>query len=184
MQTAVQSIVSFVTAVTDRSDNEVRPYIDEIVANREFHNSIKAKQRTPSGERLPRASVNSDVGSILYAICRQLKPESVVETGVAAGMSSSHFLCALDENRFGQLFSIDFPTWEPDTGWTVPDDLKSRWTLLSGRSSEKLPGLLERLEKDTGLLSRRRAYVREHALGIRDRLVPPDPGRDSTLPQY
>src|SRR5512147_455215 len=59
----------------------------------------------------------------------------VAETGVASGVSSSYFLCALAANGGGRLHSIDFPTWEPDTGWIVPDNLKDRWELIVGRSS-------------------------------------------------
>jgi len=85
----------------------------------------------------------------LYVICRIMKPENVVETGVADGFSSAFILKALASNRKGRLFSIDLPN-EPghelgagrNTGWLIPEDLKSRWTLTYGPSKEKLPQLL------------------------------------------
>jgi hypothetical protein len=46
----------------------------------------------------------------LYAMTRLLQPNHIVETGVSSGISSAHFLLALEKNRSGVLHSIDFPT--------------------------------------------------------------------------
>jgi hypothetical protein len=48
---------------------------------------------------------------ILYSIVRAYKPEIVVETGVAHGVTSAFLLCAMHENRKGHLYSIDLPPW-------------------------------------------------------------------------
>lgn len=90
----------------------------------------------------------------LYVICRIMKPEIVVETGVADGFSSAFILKALESNKKGRLFSIDLPN-EPghelvkgrSTGWLVPDILKDRWSLTFGSSKVKLPLLLKELKK-------------------------------------
>ena len=73
--------------------------------------------------------------SLLYVISRILKPQTVVETGVAAGTSSFGILSALCDNHYGHLYSIDLPeaiynmdngrlTDSPmgskPTGWLVP----------------------------------------------------------------
>jgi len=104
---------------------------------------------------------------ILYAVCRILKPLRIVETGVASGISSAFMLEALRRNMKGHLFSIDLPNYEevlaqkqvapykpgssvnlPSgfvTGWVIPPNLRSMWTLKIGLSSEVLARLLEEL---------------------------------------
>lgn len=86
---------------------------------------------------------------VIYAFCRLIKPEIVVETGVAAGVSSSYFLEALNRNLRGLLYSIDFPhpSNKLPTGWLVPDRLRDRWRLVLGKSSERLPSMLKQLGK-------------------------------------
>lgn len=90
----------------------------------------------------------------LYVLCRILKPEIVVETGVAEGFSSSLILYALKKNNKGNLYSIDLPNQpgqnleeDKTTGWLVPEYLRKRWALILGSSREKLPGLLNNLKK-------------------------------------
>ena len=88
-------------------------------------------------------------GPVLYIICRLLKPKVVVETGVASGISSKYILYALHKNGQGNLYSIDFPTPtdELPVGWLVPNGLRNRWHLILGKSSEKLPVLLNEIPK-------------------------------------
>ena len=90
---------------------------------------------------------------LLYSFVRATKPQVVIETGVASGSSSYVILQALEKNKKGVLYSIDFPeTWQFDaegrkSGWLVPDSLRRRWKLLIGRSSDLLPDLLAQLKK-------------------------------------
>jgi hypothetical protein len=105
-------------------------------------------------------------GGYLYAIFRQLRPQTAVETGVANGFSTAFALLALERNGEGHLHSIDLPRevgrdYEAGTfyegegragipsgtesGWLIPPALKERWTLVLGRTQEELPPLLERL---------------------------------------
>lgn len=98
----------------------------------------------------------------LYAIVRLTRPLHVVEAGVSSGVSSAHFLLALQRNQHGTLHSIDFPTFQRgpvlgaresgvsippgrSSGWAVPDRLKGRWDLRIGRSQDLLPNLVEEL---------------------------------------
>lgn len=46
-------------------------------------------------------------GMVLYGLARALRPDYVIETGVAAGASTSFFGAALIENGRGKLFSIE-----------------------------------------------------------------------------
>lgn len=97
----------------------------------------------------------------LYVLLRVIKPDVVLETGVAAGLSSAFILKALERNERGVLYSIDLPNYEPEyfrklgltpgailppgreSGFAVPDSLRKRWVLRIGKSQEVLPSLLE-----------------------------------------
>jgi predicted O-methyltransferase YrrM len=95
---------------------------------------------------------------LLYTAVRIVKPQVVVETGVANGKSSALILLALSHNKSGTLYSFDLPnhkgntledgskthTYEKEVGWLVPDYLKKNWELYLGdslelMSSSKLP---------------------------------------------
>jgi len=87
-----------------------------------------------------------DSSLFLYALCKIIKPEKVVETGVAYGLASSYILQALDENKKGTLYSIDFPfsPWQTKKmiGSMTPDNLRSRRKFVYGPSSAVLKKLL------------------------------------------
>jgi hypothetical protein len=110
--------------------------------------------------------LGDEEGMRLYALMRELQPETVVETGVCNGFSTAFLLLGLDRNGVGELHSLDLPDvvgevydpgtfWEgkrcagippgKDPGWVIPDELRVRWRLVLGRSQEELPRLLERL---------------------------------------
>lgn len=82
--------------------------------------------------------LNADrsLAHLCYLTCRILKPEVVVETGVGFGVSSSHFLQALETNGKGRLVSVDLPPLregaEDLAGCLVPDRLRHRWDLRRG----------------------------------------------------
>ncbi len=98
----------------------------------------------------------------LYAFCRHFRPETVVETGVHYGTSSAFILKALEVNSKGHLYSIDMPDVayvrdnlqihhdalpiKGSTGFAVPSELQSNWTLIIGDSRTELPQLLSELE--------------------------------------
>ena len=88
---------------------------------------------------------------ILYIITRIMKPNVVVETGVASGVSSAYILQALEDNGKGELYSIDISAYIPrgvkPIGWIVPGSFRRRWHLIIGSSSQKLPHLLENLRE-------------------------------------
>lgn len=88
-------------------------------------------------------------GPSLYLLVRLLKPAIVVETGVAAGVSSCFILRAMQDNNMGRLYSIEAAaTIKPQdkkTGWLVPDGLRHRWELLIGDSKQLLGPLLDKV---------------------------------------
>lgn len=99
---------------------------------------------------------------ILYATLRVLRPERVVEVGVANGVSSYYILSALAANdNSGTLTSIDLPKYEDDhtgewaanagawipsgrdVGWIVPEEYRDRWDVQIGSMSDLLPDELD-----------------------------------------
>jgi predicted O-methyltransferase YrrM len=78
--------------------------------------------------------------SLLYAIVRTVRPRSVVETGVADGLSSWALLSALKANGTGHLTSVDIAH---DVGALVPADLRSGWELIVLRDRGRAPPLSE-----------------------------------------
>jgi len=97
-------------------------------------------------------SMSEEYGLILYMAVRLLRPEVVVETGVANGISSSFILKALSENCSGRLYSVDLHYREGvavppgrKLGWVIPQELRDRWSLLLGESAKVLPRLLNDL---------------------------------------
>jgi predicted O-methyltransferase YrrM len=100
----------------------------------------------------------------LYSAVRILAPDIVVETGVAAGVSSAYILAALERNGKGRLYSIDLPGYEKEylpklgikpsallpaskqPGYIVPEHLRHRWALKIGKSQELLEPLMNQLD--------------------------------------
>jgi predicted O-methyltransferase YrrM len=109
---------------------------------------------TPIREKLLPTVENPDFGRSeeeLYVLIRVIRPRIVVETGVAAGVSSWIILESLTEQGFGSLYSIDIgdESWPSlrgrGIGWIVPDSLRSRWKLIIGDGPQELSKLLPSL---------------------------------------
>jgi hypothetical protein len=87
------------------------------------------------------------LGRLAWCLARHLRPERVVETGVARGLTTRVLLEALARNGGGRLWSIDLPPLlehglADETGVAVPERLRDRWTLLRGSSRRLLGGLV------------------------------------------
>jgi predicted O-methyltransferase YrrM len=95
--------------------------------------------------------------NLLYALTRHLKPQRVVETGVAAGWSSLAILLALQESGQGFLYSIDRPdmrlprNYDRFVGAAVPNHLFERWDLILGSDRDRIPQVLSRTGKQINL---------------------------------
>jgi predicted O-methyltransferase YrrM len=105
----------------------------------------------------------TNASEVLYSVVRVLKPTTVIETGVAAGLSSACILAALEKNGHGRLHSIDLPNAEKEylpqlgvtpsallpegkaPGFLVPSTLRSRWTLHIGDTRKELPDIVREL---------------------------------------
>jgi len=82
-------------------------------------------------------------------VTRLLKPEVVLESGVAKGFTSAAILDALEENGRGKLYSVEMPSlhigYKKQVGERIPKALRKRWSLSLGPSAVVLPSLVETL---------------------------------------
>ncbi|MBV9559076.1 MAG: class I SAM-dependent methyltransferase [Bradyrhizobium sp.] len=94
---------------------------------------------------------DGDAGFVraIWCVVRHLKPTTIVETGVAHGVTSRFILEALERNGNGHLWSIDRPPVEPEwkqqVGVAVGDRFRDRWSYILGSSRRRLPDLLTQL---------------------------------------
>jgi predicted O-methyltransferase YrrM len=101
------------------------------------------------GSTRPVSSATSpDECRCMYALLRELKPQHVVEIGMAYGLSALTILTALRENGQGRLTSIDpYPGWESArlsaVGSIERSGLSSLHTHLHGHSQLELPALVQ-----------------------------------------
>jgi len=109
--------------------------------------------------------VSIEDGKVLYGIVRATRPEYIVETGVAAGVSNSFINAALIDNGHGMLYSIELPpaqsgagmhddggvfAWpQTGVGWAVPLEIRSavgsRNVIILEDVRTALPKILDRL---------------------------------------
>jgi predicted O-methyltransferase YrrM len=100
----------------------------------------------------PAVTNNGDfaLARLAYVVCRALRPERVLETGVCYGVSTSFLLQALHVNGRGELHSIDLPPLgnraDNSVGCLVPNELRDRWRLHRGTSRGLLARLLPEVE--------------------------------------
>jgi predicted O-methyltransferase YrrM len=83
---------------------------------------------------------------LIYEVCRQIRPKVAIETGVAFGWSTLALLLAMQESPDSHLYSVDMPyaTRENDAwvGCVVPNDLRSRWTLIRKPDRDAIPEIV------------------------------------------
>lgn len=84
---------------------------------------------------------------LLYFLTRRDRPETCIETGVAAGWSTLAMLAAMEVNGTGRLLSSDFPLFrlsdpEKYIGYAVREELRGRWTLRTDGDRKAVPALL------------------------------------------
>lgn len=81
--------------------------------------------------------------AMLYSLTRDGRPGTVLETGVAHGLSSLAILLAMEANGHGRLVSVDMPYRgafdDGYVGQAVPDRLRSRWSVLRVPDRKGIP---------------------------------------------
>jgi len=83
----------------------------------------------------------------VWCVALHTRPDVVIETGVAHGVTSRIVLEALAQNDRGHLWSIDLPfpfdhRLHGETGIVVTDACRPRWSYLEGSSKQRLPPLI------------------------------------------
>lgn len=95
---------------------------------------------------------------LCYFVSRKIKPELIIETGVASGFSSLSFLSALDKNQNGgHLYSSDLPYLAAADsmkviGSVVPKHLRHNWKLFTRGDMFNLPDILKIVKRDIDLI--------------------------------
>jgi predicted O-methyltransferase YrrM len=95
----------------------------------EYDACASAVKQRYTDEELPYDAVFAvEDGSafLLYSLVRRLRPEVILETGVANGHSSFFMLSALSMNEYGELHSVDVSS---NVGKLIVPEQKSRWHL-------------------------------------------------------
>jgi hypothetical protein len=117
--------------------------------DRELATQGLAFGRWSSGEY---SDADPALGAVTWCAVRHLRPEKMVETGVARGVTSRIILEAMDLNESGHLWSVDLPNpMRPEihheTAVAVPSECRGKWTYVRGSSRRKLPSLVASLER-------------------------------------
>lgn len=114
--------------------DDVLPPLWDTVRTELEQSGHRAGKGYDAGRRLAEAA---------YATAFHLAPPSVIETGVARGVTSRFLLEALDRTSGGTLWSIDLPPnsegWHEESGVAVPKRLHTNWRFLRGSSRRLLP---------------------------------------------
>jgi predicted O-methyltransferase YrrM len=140
----------FISTITGVSARRLREFLGEPSRTPEFATELRDAAATFRELNIYSADLYAKKVLLQYMTIRAFRPEIVVETGVANGVSSAHILLALQKNERGVLYSVglDDPQYLPagkSLGWIIPASLKSRWNLLMGDSLLLLPSLLAKL---------------------------------------
>ncbi|HEV2382718.1 MAG TPA: class I SAM-dependent methyltransferase [Terriglobia bacterium] len=139
----------FLAAATGTRPNQIREFLQEPFESPEFLAHLH--QCEPAFRQgMGSADLWGKKVLVQYAAVRALRPDLVVETGVASGVSSAYILLALERNQKGTLHSVEVgdPAYLPpgkETGWVVPHRLRARWRLHIGDVRTILLPLLREL---------------------------------------
>ena len=91
-------------------------------------------------------AVELEIGELLYALVRAVKPETIIETGSHKGYSTLVIAQALAENNAGHLHTIDiedFGAYEACRKFELSD----RVTFVKARSEDAIKELVQKMPK-------------------------------------
>jgi hypothetical protein len=90
---------------------------------------------------------DTTLGELVYALVRAARPDNVIETGVATGVTSAFVLAALEDNGHGRLHSVDLPpaalVAHGLVGSRIPPSLRHRWRPRWGDARRLVPHVLQ-----------------------------------------
>jgi predicted O-methyltransferase YrrM len=141
----------FLAALTCSTPAQFRAFLGEPTKDHRFYEHLQGVERDFGGTLSIGADLYAKRVLMQYATIRAVKPDRVLETGIANGVSSAYILLAMDRNQKGALYSIDvndgshLPSGK-QVGWVVPAWLRERWTVRLGDARELLPCVLGELK--------------------------------------
>ncbi len=143
--------------------NNFQFYIDEIhndkILSNHWETEMKKRKKNKYKNWSHFMSIKHSNILLFYALIRKLKPKIVVETGTAAGSTTSFILSALNKNNKGKLISIDLAPKKnkmtmditlkkSDVGYLIPKTYKKNWTYIDGDAKIKLLEICSRYKVD------------------------------------
>ncbi len=137
---ALGTDAKFLAAVSGSEKKKIQVFLNEPLNNRDFYEHLRQSESTfHETKTVTSADPYATKVVLQYALVRALKPEIILETGVASGVSSSYILLALKANGKGTLHSIEIADTRflppgRQNGWIIPDWLRERWKLHVGDS--------------------------------------------------
>ena len=140
----------FLAGIARERAGRIRRYLDEPARHPGFSQHLTQCKSIISRAEFTSAELYAKKVLVQYAAIRALRPEVIVETGVANGVSTAYLLLALQQNGRGMLHSIDLgdPAYVPPgraPGWVVPDWLRGKWKPHWGDATSILPDLMNQL---------------------------------------
>lgn len=157
---ATACLKSLLSPEIEFTAQSVQDYFDELAQCDVLRESVE-KYKDVIGKdfqaRLSGVAVTANL--FCYVAIRIMKPDIIIETGCAAGWTSALFLLVLHQNHKDDLFSIDLPPvagqlsmdWTMpgnlQSGFLIPQELRSRWTLILGNAQSQLILLFEKIRQ-------------------------------------
>ena len=140
----------FLAKITGVPAQKIRSFLNEPIDTPEFADHLRESEVQFRSLEMLSADLYAKKILNQYAVVRALRPNCVIETGIASGVSSAYLLLAMQKNRRGELHSIGLPepTFLPigkEMGWIVPSWLRSSWNIHAGDARELLPQLFNEL---------------------------------------
>jgi len=141
----------FLAVLTETTPSQIKQFLGEPFEDARFYAHLRCCENQFQGTKQLGADLYAKRVLLQYGIIRALKPDRVLETGVANGVSSTYLLLAMERNGTGVLHSIDvgdgsFLPPGKRTGWMVPEWLRARWDLHLGDSSKLLSQVVSDLD--------------------------------------
>ncbi|HEY9792384.1 MAG TPA: class I SAM-dependent methyltransferase [Candidatus Obscuribacterales bacterium] len=144
------------------------PYAAEIFKRQRYIEKYFRGARKKHKARYEPGWVNIEDALFLYWLVRRMNPKTIVQTGVANGLSLSVMTLALVKNRsHGRIYAIDYPQvfdpaqaqWtieghtygavvpeEKTSGWMVPEMYRDRVEVWCGDAKALLPDLVSSVD--------------------------------------
>jgi predicted O-methyltransferase YrrM len=144
------------------------PHAEQVFERRSFVERYMAELGRKYRAHYVPGWVNLDDALFLYWLVRQVKPRTIVQTGVCNGLSAAFMMLGLVKNGpEGMLHVIDLPpVFDPDdpawtvegkvygvvipegksSGWLVPDAYRDRFEVWNGNAKDLLPKMVDKVE--------------------------------------